>query len=127
MKRSTRVICAARALPFGSRLNGLTPCRRMVEVSLSTGCNGITMKTWLARCLAGTVGCGGLALLASCASALLSAGGDTAGGRAFRAMAMLLGAAAGVGLAALVVMLTTLQLRIGGPPAAHPPTDAKTP
>lgn len=70
----------------------------------------VTMRIWLARCLAGTIGCGGLALLAGLLSSLLSAGGDEAGGQALRITAGLLGTVAMTGVVALVVMLTALQL-----------------
>lgn len=87
------------------------------------------MKTWLARCLAGTLGCGGLALLAGLLSALLSAGGDDAGGRALRISALLMGAVAAAGVTTLVVMLSALQLGMANhkdvQSTSNPTTDTK--
>lgn len=88
------------------------------------------MKTWLARCLAGTLGCGGLALLAGLLSALLSAGGDENGGRALRVTALLIGVIAATGVATLVVMLSALQLGMASLKDArstsNPAADTKT-
>lgn len=68
------------------------------------------MNTWIARCLAGTLGCGMLALLAALLATLLTAGGDDHGGRALRVTALLLGVIAAAGIATLVVLLSVLQL-----------------
>ncbi len=85
------------------------------------------MKIWLARCLAGTLGCGGLALLAGLLAALLFAGGDDTGGQALRITTMLLSAAAAIGVATLVVMLSVLQLGLLGSHEAAPPAEGKSP
>ncbi len=84
------------------------------------------MKIGLARCLAGTLGCGGLAVLTSLLSALLTAGGDDAGGRALRVAAMWLGAIAAVGVITLVLLLTASQLGLGETQPASPPADGKS-
>ena len=69
------------------------------------------MKRWLARCLAGTLGCGGLALLALLLAGLLAAGGDRSAAHAFRIAAALAGAVAGFGLVTLVVLLSVQSIR----------------
>lgn len=81
------------------------------------------MKIWLARCLAGTIGCGGLAVLAGLLSTLLVAGGDAGGGRALRMTAILLAATAALGVSTLVVILSALQLGLVNPRGASPPTE----
>lgn len=69
------------------------------------------IKRWLARSLAGTLGCAALAALALLLAGLLSAGGDRHGAHVLRITACILGAAMAMGLAALVVLLSIRSLR----------------
>ncbi len=84
------------------------------------------MKIWLSRCLAGTIGCGGLAVLAGLLSALLVAGGDAGGGRALRITAILLTVTAALGVSTLVVILSALQLGIVVPRDATSHSEGKS-
>lgn len=69
------------------------------------------LKYWLARCLAGTLGCAGLAAMALLLAGLLSAGGDRYGSQTLRIAAYILGSATAIGLTALVVLLSIKTLR----------------
>lgn len=82
------------------------------------------MKRWLARCLAGTLGCGVLSVLALLLAALLSAGGDLHGAQVVRIAAIVLAAATAAGLSALVVLLSIASLQPSTSPAP-PPTEAR--
>lgn len=76
------------------------------------------MKRWLARCLAGTLGCAALAFVALLLSGLLGAGRDAGGANVFRVIAVVLGGATLLGLATMVVMMVVTTLKTESPSAS---------
>lgn len=83
------------------------------------------MKRWLARCLAGTLGCAALAVAALLLSGMLAAGRDFSGANVFRIVAMVLGSVTLLGLATMVVMMAVTVLKTA--PTQAPSATKSTP